>query len=82
MAFVRWQPWQEIDALRRQFDQLFDDIAPSNRTALLSTRNLWQPAIELKNTVELRPSDQRIRQATAMSSTMSTSHSRPWTIPT
>lgn len=50
MAFVRWQPWQEIDALRRQFDQLFDDIAPSNRTALLSTRNLWQPAIELKNT--------------------------------
>ena len=50
MALVRWQPWQEIDALRRQFDQLFDDIVPSNSTASLTNRNLWQPAIELKNT--------------------------------
>ncbi|GAP96758.1 Hsp20/alpha crystallin family protein [Leptolyngbya sp. NIES-2104] len=35
-----WQPWREIDTLRRQFDQLFDsvDTAP------------WTPAIELKDT--------------------------------
>ncbi|MBD1852188.1 Hsp20/alpha crystallin family protein [Leptolyngbya sp. FACHB-711] len=30
MAIIRWNPWQEIDTLQRQFDRLFaDTIAPT-----------------------------------------------------
>ncbi|MBD1825253.1 Hsp20/alpha crystallin family protein [Cyanobacteria bacterium FACHB-DQ100] len=38
-----WQPWREIDTLRRQFDQLFDSVASSDSFD-------WTPAIELKDT--------------------------------
>lgn len=34
-----WQPWREIDTLRRQFDQLFDSVDTAG----------WTPAIELKD---------------------------------
>lgn len=34
-----WQPWREIDTLRRQFDQMFDTVDTAG----------WTPAIELKD---------------------------------
>lgn len=49
MALIRWQPWQEMETLRRQLDQLFDDIAPATQDAFLMNRKAWGPAIELKN---------------------------------
>ena len=36
-----WQPWREIDTIRRQFDQMFDSVAGDNA--------MWTPAIELKD---------------------------------
>jgi HSP20 family protein len=51
MTIIRWQPWQEIDTLRRQFDQLFDELAPVSRgTSLKPNGHAWTPAIELKST--------------------------------
>lgn len=52
MALIRWQPWQEMEALRRQFDQLFDEIAPVSRDAFPPSmgKSAWAPAIELKST--------------------------------
>ncbi|MBD2533556.1 Hsp20/alpha crystallin family protein [Nostoc flagelliforme FACHB-838] len=50
MALIRWEPFREMEILRRQMDQLFSeltvaergnsDISPSQRTA-------WVPAVEL-----------------------------------
>jgi len=37
-----WQPWREIDTLRRQLDQLFDSVASGDSAE-------WTPAIELKD---------------------------------
>ena len=48
MAIIRWQPFQEIETLRRQMDQLFDEVAGVERHS--TTR--WQPAIELQDTQE------------------------------
>jgi HSP20 family protein len=48
MALVRWNPWQEMNALQRQFDRLFDE-------ALVPT-TVWErglirvPAAELQET--------------------------------
>lgn len=39
-----WQPWREIDTLRRQFDQLFDSMTP-----MVSESTSWTPAIELQD---------------------------------
>lgn len=50
MSLVRWQPWQEMETLRRQLDQLFDDLAPISRTNFPIERKVWSPAIELKTT--------------------------------
>jgi HSP20 family protein len=41
MMLTRWQPWQEMEAARRQFDQLFNELVPSRSAAT------WTPAIEL-----------------------------------
>lgn len=48
MALIRWQPFQEIDTLRRQMDQVFDELAGNNQ----SLETFWQPAVELKDTEE------------------------------
>ena len=48
MALIRWQPFSEIETLRRQMDQMFNEISSFNRTPQIS----WQPAIELQNTDE------------------------------
>jgi len=34
MALIRWQPFQEMETLRRQMDQMFDEITGSNRKEL------------------------------------------------
>ena len=49
MAIVRWQPWQEIDVLRRQFDDLFDELVPVSRATFKTNGHPWAPAIELKS---------------------------------
>jgi len=49
MALVRWQsPFQEMETLRRQMDQIFGEMAGANREAQIT----WKPAIELKDTEE------------------------------
>ncbi|HEY9644514.1 MAG TPA: Hsp20/alpha crystallin family protein [Coleofasciculaceae cyanobacterium] len=39
-----WQPWREMETLRRQVDRLFDDLTETD-----SDRPNWAPAIELKD---------------------------------
>ncbi|MES1023073.1 Hsp20/alpha crystallin family protein [Gloeocapsa sp. BRSZ] len=46
MALIRWQPFQEIETLRRQMDQVFDELAGSNQ----QLETFWKPAVELKDT--------------------------------
>ena len=52
MTLVRWQPWQEIDTLRRQFDDLFDELVPMTRAPIKPNGQTFIPAIELKSTDE------------------------------
>lgn len=51
MALIRWQPWQEMETLSRQLEQLFE-LAPSNSNSETlatnaSKQRLWAPAVEL-----------------------------------
>lgn len=46
MALIRWQPFQEMETLRRQMDRMFDEMAGLNQ----QYQETWKPAIELKNT--------------------------------
>lgn len=48
MALIRWQPTPEMATLRRQMDQIFDEMVGVNRQAQIS----WKPAVELKDTDE------------------------------
>ncbi|MBW4421750.1 MAG: Hsp20/alpha crystallin family protein [Myxacorys californica WJT36-NPBG1] len=48
MMTLRWQPWQEMEAARRQFDRMFEDLVPT-REALLKSEH-WSPAVELAST--------------------------------
>jgi HSP20 family protein len=48
MALIRWQPFQEIETLRRQMEQMFDEVIGTQRQSATS----WQPAIELQDTEE------------------------------
>lgn len=49
MAIVRWNPWQEINAMQRQFDRLFDDVlAPTTKQDYGSFAHV--PAVELSQT--------------------------------
>lgn len=59
ISFVRWQPWQEMETVRRQLDQLFEEMVPLTRDSLSTTVNraVRVPAIELlatENTLVLR----------------------------
>ncbi|PSB29955.1 Hsp20/alpha crystallin family protein [Stenomitos frigidus] len=49
MSLIRWQPWQEVETLSRQLDQLFADFTPVSR-ATSPVAKTWTPAIELKAT--------------------------------
>lgn len=46
MALIRWQPFHEMESLRRQMDRLFDDFAGMSRE---TSSTSWAPAIELKD---------------------------------
>ena len=46
MTIIRWQPFQEIDALHRQMDRIFDDMLKVKRQPEMT----WKPAVELQNT--------------------------------
>jgi HSP20 family protein len=49
MTLIRWQPWQEVDTLRHQLDQLFDELSPVTRgNGFRPNVANWVPAIELK----------------------------------
>lgn len=39
-----WQPWREIEAMRHQFDQMFEELAASSKE-----QPDWTPAVELKD---------------------------------
>lgn len=41
-----WQPYREIETLRRQFDRIFDDFTNLTQG---DTEQGWSPAIELKD---------------------------------
>ncbi|WP_072622137.1 Hsp20/alpha crystallin family protein [Spirulina major] len=45
MALIRWQPFSDIDTLRRQMDHLFDEVT----NPILSETAAWKPAVELKD---------------------------------
>jgi HSP20 family protein len=45
MALIRWQPFQEMETLRHQMDQMFDELAGISRESRTPMR---VPAIELK----------------------------------
>lgn len=49
MSLLRWQPWTEIEAIRRQLDQAFDDL--THDTVFKSVQQVVRvPAIELTTT--------------------------------
>ena len=49
MALVRYNPWQEINSLQRQFNRLFDDtLAPANWDGFDNLAKI--PAAELTET--------------------------------
>jgi HSP20 family protein len=53
MALMRWEPFREIETIRRQMDQLFSDLAEVNRgnsDIFQSHQTAWVPAVELKDT--------------------------------
>ena len=47
MTLIRWQPFTELDTIRRQMDQVFDELVRGN-----SYNDTWKPAIELQDTHE------------------------------
>ena len=50
MALIRWEPFREMEILRRQMDQLFSDLTVAERgnsEISASPRTAWAPAVEL-----------------------------------
>lgn len=53
MSLIRWQPLKELDALRHQINQLFDELMHGDREFEQFSKiddTTWSPAIELKET--------------------------------
>ena len=49
MSLLRWQPWQEVDTIRHQLDQAFDQL--THDAVLKSVNSVVRvPAIELSST--------------------------------
>jgi HSP20 family protein len=46
MALIRWQPFQEMETLHRQMEQMLDDMTGLTRNHQMT----WKPAIELQDT--------------------------------
>ncbi len=52
MAFIRWEPFREMEILRRQMDQLFSELTAAERgnsEISPSPRTAWVPAVELSD---------------------------------
>ncbi|MGJ3252921.1 MAG: hypothetical protein ACFE0J_17580 [Elainellaceae cyanobacterium] len=49
MALIRWEPFREMNSLRRQMDELFDNM---NSMAKVDQGRMapWAPAVELNET--------------------------------
>ncbi|RCJ35698.1 hypothetical protein A6769_18825 [Nostoc punctiforme NIES-2108] len=50
MALIRWEPFREMEILRRQMDQLFSELTVAERgnsDISASPRTTWVPAVEL-----------------------------------
>ncbi len=50
ISFVRWQPWQEMETVQRQLNQLFEEMTPIARETLVQHRPVRVPPIELSGT--------------------------------
>lgn len=52
MALIRWQPLRDLDSLRTQMDQLFEDLIHGEYGLPLfaSRESKWVPAIEVEET--------------------------------
>ena len=46
MTLIHWQPFQEMETVRRQMDQIFNEMAGVKREEQIT----WKPAVELKDT--------------------------------
>lgn len=46
MALIRWQPFPEMETMRRQMDQIFDEMVGVNCEA----QKTWKPAVEIQDT--------------------------------
>ncbi|MEB3181042.1 MAG: Hsp20/alpha crystallin family protein [Nostocaceae cyanobacterium] len=44
MVLVRWQPFQEMEHLRRQMDRMFDELTGFNQ----EMKTTWTPAVEME----------------------------------
>lgn len=44
MVLVRWQPFQEMEHLRRQMDRMFDELTGFNQ----EMQTTWTPAVEME----------------------------------
>ncbi|MEH2384445.1 MAG: Hsp20/alpha crystallin family protein [Nostoc sp.] len=52
MAFIRWEPFREMEILRRQMDQVFSELTAAERgnsEISPSPRTVWVPAVELSD---------------------------------
>ncbi|MEH2056539.1 MAG: Hsp20/alpha crystallin family protein [Nostoc sp.] len=52
MPLIRWEPFREMEILRRQMDQLFSDLTVAERgnsETSTSPRTAWVPAVELSD---------------------------------
>ncbi|MEA5583412.1 Hsp20/alpha crystallin family protein [Nodularia harveyana UHCC-0300] len=50
MALIRWEPFREMELLRRQMDQLFSEMSvaePSKSEVSPVARTAWVPAVEV-----------------------------------
>lgn len=53
MSLLRWQPWREVDILKRQMDRLFEDLTRDVREFSLLPKHenaTWAPVVELQET--------------------------------
>lgn len=48
MMLMRWQPFQEVETLRRQLDQVFDEFKGFSK----ERSETWTPAIELQDSAD------------------------------
>jgi HSP20 family protein len=48
MALIRWQPFQEMNALQRDMNRLFDTLAPMNQESMM--KSAFAPPAEMEET--------------------------------